>query len=189
MTLSAVILAGGKSRRMGRDKAFIELERRTLLERQVAIAREAGAAEVFISGRPGVRYPDCGAPVLEDAVAGEGPVSGIIAGLGRAWGTHVLVLAVDLPRMTAEFLRGLAGECGPGTGVVSESSRGIEPLAAIYPREARALAEGFFERGGRAAGDLAREAVAAGLLRKKRLDGAEEAMLENWNEPGDAGRI
>ncbi|HEY5345385.1 MAG TPA: NTP transferase domain-containing protein, partial [Verrucomicrobiae bacterium] len=56
MNFSAVILAGGKSSRMGRDKAFLEIGGTTLLARQIGLARELGAAEIFISGRAETDY-------------------------------------------------------------------------------------------------------------------------------------
>src|ERR1035438_9547728 len=57
MNFSAVILAGGKSSRMGRDKAWLEVGRQTLLARQIQLAQAAGATEIFVSGRFGVAYP------------------------------------------------------------------------------------------------------------------------------------
>ena len=56
LDLSGVILAGGESQRMGRDKAWIELEGRTLLALAVEKVRQAGVTEIFISGRPGRDY-------------------------------------------------------------------------------------------------------------------------------------
>ncbi len=66
MNFSAVILAGGKSSRMGRDKAWLEFDGQSLLARQIACVRRAGASEVFISGRAGVDYSAFGCPVMED---------------------------------------------------------------------------------------------------------------------------
>src|SRR5215469_13467268 len=56
MNFDAVILAGGKSSRMNRDKAFLNIDGRTLLARQIELARQAGAKNIFVSGRSGKDY-------------------------------------------------------------------------------------------------------------------------------------
>src|SRR6516164_8647370 len=66
MNFSAVILAGGKSSRMGRDKAFLETGGKTLLARQIEIARFAGATEVFISGHADMDYSAFAGQVITD---------------------------------------------------------------------------------------------------------------------------
>src|SRR5882672_7158894 len=110
MKFSAVILAGGKSARMGCDKAFVELDGHTLLARQIQLVRAAGAMEVFISGQPGVNYSEFGCPVLTDRFHDAGPLAGIHSALAATDSLLLLVLAVDLPGMTADFLQKLAAE-------------------------------------------------------------------------------
>ena len=105
MNFSAVILAGGKSSRMGCDKAFLEIGGQTLLARQIQLVHDAGAAEVFISGREGVDYSTSGCRVLTDKFPDAGPLAGIERALDTMTSPLLLVLAVDLPAMTAEFLQ------------------------------------------------------------------------------------
>src|ERR1041384_571654 len=93
MNFSAVILAGGASRRMGRDKAWVEVAGESLLSRAVATVRRAGASEVLISGRPGVNYSTLEARVLFDGKPGQGPLGGIEQALAVANFPLVLVLA------------------------------------------------------------------------------------------------
>ena len=104
MNFSAVILAGGKSLRMGCDKAWLEIEGQTLLARQIALARETGAAEIFIAGRSDTDYSSFGCRVLPDKFFDAGPLAGIERALAAANETLLLVLAVDLPQMKAESL-------------------------------------------------------------------------------------
>ena len=134
MTFSAVILAGGKSSRMGLDKARLEIGGQTLLARQIGLAREAGATEVFISGRVGVDYSGFGCRVLVDKFPDAGPLSGIECGLAASPTPLLLVLAVDMAAMSAEFLRRLASHCTATTGAIPRVSGEIEPLAAFYPK-------------------------------------------------------
>ena len=102
--LSAIILAGGESRRMGRDKAWIEWEGRPLIGWAVDKVRRLGIEEIFISGRPDGDYAQLGCPVLFDLEPGLGPLGGIERGLHHCTSPLLLVLAVDLPRITAECL-------------------------------------------------------------------------------------
>jgi molybdopterin-guanine dinucleotide biosynthesis protein A len=136
---SAVILAGGKSSRMGRDKAFVEISGQTLLARQIQLARELGAAEIFISGRADVDYSPFGCRVWLDEVADAGPLAGIARALAETSAPLLLVLAVDLPEMSAEFLRRLATHCTETTGVIPRVAGQVEPLAAFYPKTSEKL--------------------------------------------------
>src|SRR5262245_36649817 len=139
MNFSAVILAGGRSRRMGRDKAWLEVEGQPLLVRQVRIVRALNPAEIFISGRAGENYSALNCPVLLDREPGFGPLGGIERALQTAGSPLVLVLAVDLPYMTTDFLRKLCGECEGDIGAVPQLNGQFEPLAAIYPKRCHAL--------------------------------------------------
>src|SRR5947208_117095 len=77
MKFGAVILAGGRSQRMGQDKAWLMLDGKPLIARQVELARELGAAEVFIAGRVGTDYDSLNCRVVHDRVMNAGPLAGI----------------------------------------------------------------------------------------------------------------
>lgn len=182
MTFSALILAGGQSRRMGRDKAFLEVDGLPLLARQIDLARRAGAVTVFISGRPDRDYGRFGVPVLHDRVANAGPLAGIAQGLAAATTPFLLVLAVDLPRMTPDFIGRMAEACTSGTGVVPQLLDQLEPAAAIYPKEARAIAETCLASGAYALRALVEALEAQGAMRRLRVDPQYADELFNWNE-------
>lgn len=143
MNFSAVILAGGKSSRMGRDKAWLEVGSQTLLARQIELVRELGAREVFISGRPDVDYAEFDCRVLQDEVPNAGPLAGIAAALEAAKASLVFVLAVDMPNMSADCLRRLVASCTEKAGAVPRVNGAIEPLAAFYPTAARKVIAGL----------------------------------------------
>ena len=136
MAMKCVILAGGRSSRMGRDKALLPLQGTTLLDRLLGIAQGLGW-EVAVAGRPGG---------LPDARANAGPLAGIASGLAWAGGP-VIMLAVDLPLITAADLAWLAeAEAGPDGTVLTVEGR-IEPLCArwhpaLLPAVLAALAGG-----------------------------------------------
>jgi molybdopterin-guanine dinucleotide biosynthesis protein A len=185
MRFSAVILAGGRSTRMGLDKAFLPLRGTTLLERQVRLVRELGPAEIFISGRDGTDYGAFGLPVLLDRFVDLGPLAGVERALAEAHAPLLLVLAVDLPDMTADFLRGLAARCRAGSGLAPHTRLGLEPLAAFYPTSMQPIAAGLLREGRAAMTEFVRRGVETGLVDEWACPPEEEARFRNWNGPED----
>jgi molybdopterin-guanine dinucleotide biosynthesis protein A len=185
MNYSAVILAGGRSSRMGRDKAFLEIGGQTLLARQIEIVRAAGATGVFISGRADADYSAFHCRVLKDNFPDAGPLAGIEAALAVATNPLLLVLAVDLPGMNADFLRRLAADCSADCGIIPKSPSGIEPLAAFYPKSAQSLAENLLRAEDNAAANFAKQCVQSGLGRFVDLPANAVRHFTNWNSSAD----
>jgi molybdopterin-guanine dinucleotide biosynthesis protein A len=186
MNFTAVILAGGNSSRMGRDKAFLEIGGQTLLARQLGLARAVGAAEVFISGRADTDYTRFGCRVLLDNFSNAGPLAGIASALAIATTPLLLVLAVDLPRMTADFLCGLAAHATVTTGAIPRLGGRVEPLAAFYPTALKPeFSRAGSETGVPGAKDFAAQCVAAGRAKFVDFPAAAENLFANWNSPAD----
>lgn len=191
MPLTAVILAGGASRRMGRDKALVEFEGEAMWRRQQRLLQALEPAEIFLSGPRRPEFP-ASLRSIEDAGPSRGPLSGLAEALRAAKTGHVLVVAIDLPLMTSDFLAGLHGKIGQGRGVVpflidAESGRKFyEPLAAIYPRECLNLAERQLAGQNWSMQSFVREIVANGLLLELEIPVAARPMFRNVNQPGDA---
>jgi len=186
MEFSAVLLAGGKSSRMGTDKARLEIGGLPLWRWQLETLRESGAGEVFVSGRRDDVFSEV--EVLEDDVPDAGPLTGLIVSLRRARFPWLLVLAVDLPGMTAEYLRRLVALAQPGVGVVPKCGEFFEPVAALYPGEALASAEHCRSEGELSLQILARRLVNAGLVRSLDVAADEAGLFANVNTPGDWAR-
>ena len=188
---SAVLLAGGRSSRMGgRDKAEILLpDGRPLWRRQLEdVLRPLGPAEVFLSGPPRAGLP-ADVHVLPDQTPGLGPLSGVAAALGTARAPLVVVLAVDLPAMTAAFFRErLLPLCSPTRGAVGLGPDGFfEPLAAVYPGAARGLADEHLHGADRSLQSFVRAAVARGWVTPVELRPEDAGQFINWNRPEDVG--
>src|SRR5262249_46288003 len=141
INLSAVIFAGGQSSRMGCDKAWLEFEGQPLINRALDIVRGSGITEIFISGRAGTDYSILGCPVLFDREPGFGPLAGIERALDTTEASLLLVLAVDLLRIASGFLEKLASHCDSLTGVIPKLKGQLEPLAAVYPKRCRFIAQ------------------------------------------------
>ncbi|HEV2692739.1 MAG TPA: molybdenum cofactor guanylyltransferase [Verrucomicrobiae bacterium] len=185
MNFSAVILAGGKSSRMGCDKAFIEIAGQTLLTRHIQLVRTAGAREIVISGRAETDYSAFGLPVLQDSFPDAGPLAGIHSALQATTSPLLLVLAVDLPAMTADFLQTLTAGCSENTGVVPSIKENLEPLAAIYPKAALPLATSLLAQNSLTVKNFARQCEQAGLISFIDLPDSATEFFLNCNSPGE----
>ena len=120
MTIAAVVLAAGASRRLGRAKQLVEIGGETLLERAVRVAEEARLEPVIVVVRDaGVASGLLGCDVAVNALADEGMASSIRAGVARARElgvVGVVVMACDQVALRAEHLRSLCGEVDRVTG-------------------------------------------------------------------------
>lgn len=172
--LSAAILAGGASRRMGTDKALLTLAGRTLLERAIAGVEEV-AAETFVVGDR-TTYHRFGVPVVADGFPDAGPLGGIATALRSAAHDDVLIVACDMPFLSRPLLRAMADlpreydvlvplthRSGSGRG----GSTTYETLHAIYRRTALPEIEYQIARG-----ELSVVAALAGL--------AVRELPESW---------
>lgn len=136
--IHVAVLAGGQSRRMGRDKALLPLGGQPLIERVLAAARPL-AYPGLIVGDPAA-YGHFGWPVLPDCRPGRGPLGGLYTALGTT-AAPVLLLACDLPFLTSAFLRYLVGQRGPHQAVVPHTAAGLQPLCALYEPSCMAAVE------------------------------------------------
>jgi molybdenum cofactor guanylyltransferase len=132
--LTAFILAGGKSTRMGADKAFVTLDGRTLLARAEELARSV-TPDVCIVGDP-AKFASF-APVVEDIFPNCGPLGGIHAALRFSPTDLNLILAVDVPFVSSALLQYLinrARQSSSATVTVAHSGGNWQPLCAVYRR-------------------------------------------------------
>ncbi len=185
MECSALILAGGESKRMGRDKAWLELDGRPLIEQAVKKLRSLGLREVFISGHAGADYSALNCPVLLDRVPGLGPLCGIERGLRECTTRMLLVLAVDLPRMSPAFMIRMLQASDRLSGVVPELNGRLEPLAAIYPQRCHTLALAAIAGARLSVRDFAAACLHDQAVRIFPVTERDAPEFANWNRPGD----
>ncbi|HET8646277.1 MAG TPA: molybdenum cofactor guanylyltransferase, partial [Vicinamibacteria bacterium] len=125
--------AGGRSRRMGRDKALLPWGPATLLDHALARLREA-CGEVAILCGPQPRYAERGVPILTDVVAGAGPLAGLVTALEADASDLALLLAVDVPFAPVSLLRYLLQRCQGADAAVPFTGGRPHPLCAVYRR-------------------------------------------------------
>ena len=144
--LSGFVLAGGKSTRMGQDKAALSLNGRTLLEHALTALREV-CSNVAILGKQEL-YGSFG-PVYEDLFPGCGPLGGIHAALSSSKTQFNLIIAVDTPFLAPEFLSYLADKAIESGAIVTtpEIDDYTQPLCTVYSLDFRPIAEEALRRG------------------------------------------
>ena len=138
--VSAFILAGGKSTRMGTDKAFVTLNGRTLLARLLEVVRSV-TTDVRIVG-DAAKFAAF-APVVEDVFPACGPLGGIHAALRASTSELNLILAVDVPFVSFALLQFLMAHArnSDASVTVPRINQGWQPLCAVYRREFADAAE------------------------------------------------
>lgn len=142
--LSGIVLAGGASRRMGRNKSELELMGKTLLQRQVDKFLALGVRDIMLSGEKCPALP--GTRVIPDEYAGKGPLGGLHACLRAAEHPACLVVSVDAPLISTAVLAHL---CQAHTGGVTVLRHGEkeEPLLGVYDRGAADSISALIEDG------------------------------------------
>ncbi len=182
-----VVLAGGASRRMGRDKATLALGGRSLAERAADLLGRC-CAEVVVADRG--RGLVAGWPSIADG-PGQGPAAGLLGAAAARPGRELLVLACDLPAVPESLVAALARPADADC-TVPRSRRGLEPLVGRYGPAALAALERQV-----AAGELSvhrlleRPDLAVEILEGARLErhGDPDEMFLNLNSPEDLERL
>jgi molybdopterin-guanine dinucleotide biosynthesis protein A len=185
MSLSAVLLAGGESRRMGRDKATLVWRGRPLWEWQVEKLRELRPERIFLSARSDVRWRPVDVELIVDVPPSRGPLSGLAAALTCLGTDHLIALAVDMPFITSEHLRYLCGLATEGIGVIPTMDGKAEPLCAIYPKEARMTMVQALDGNDFSLQAVVKKLVALNILRLPPISGPERELYKSVNEPAD----
>lgn len=181
LPLMGLVLSGGKSRRMGRDKALLEWEGEALVLRQARLLKE-WCDQVFLSARSGQGRDALGPTVLEDRHSCPGPIAGILTALEENPQAAWLVLACDLPLVDNSVLQALvAGRdpMGHGTAFRSPHDKRPEALCAIWEPAARALILRAL------AADMQCPRRILGMGNTRLLDPGSAHFLFNVNRPED----
>lgn len=135
LQFSLAIIAGGKSRRMGRDKAFIELGGKTLIERVLERGAKLSPAETILVTNQPAQYAHLGLPMYRDILPDKGSLGGIYTALLQASSQFVLVLACDMPFINPGLLRFMIAQADEDVDIVAPRVAGYpQGLHAIYSK-------------------------------------------------------
>jgi molybdopterin-guanine dinucleotide biosynthesis protein A len=188
---TAALLAGGKSTRMGRDKAHLPVEwegiSMHLWKRQLGVLQALAPDRLLISGPHKPGYPKSVA-ILADEYDGVGPLGGIATCLSKIRTTLLLVLAIDLPQIQPAFLLKLLARSKPGCGVVPVYQNRFEPLMALYPAAALEVALDQLSKQDFVLQHFAEILLKNRLVTRYDVELSEEPQLKNWNTPDGGER-
>ncbi|BAY75794.1 molybdopterin-guanine dinucleotide biosynthesis protein A [Nostoc linckia NIES-25] len=188
--LTAIVLAGGKSSRMGQDKALIPIQGVPLLQRVCGIAKGCADTVYIITPWPeryqGLLLPDCQflqeAPISGESLA-HGPLVGFAQGLAQVQTEWVLLLACDLPKLKVEVLQEWATRLDRvednAIAALAHHPKGWEPLCGFYRRRCLPQLLDFINQGGRSFQEWLRQYPV------EVLPLPEPEMLFNCNTPED----
>ena len=178
--LTAAILAGGKSSRLGSDKALAEVGSRPMLNRAIA-AVEPLAKEILVVGRMELNFPAGNAQCIPDIQPGLGPVGGLASALAVASHDRVLCIGCDMPFLNTGLLRLLVHSSPHADVTILRVGGKVEPLCAIYHRRIQPIVLRLIREG------QLRMREMFGILKTAYCDvGSEcENMLFNVNTPDD----
>jgi molybdopterin-guanine dinucleotide biosynthesis protein A len=185
--IAALILAGGKSSRMGRDKALVTYQGKPMLQRVYQVAAEC-TQQVYVLTPWKERYQnilpsDCN--YLTETQSGKGPVNGLSEGLAQISADWILLLACDLPLLDVEIIKNWINKLSqiPSStlALVPQRSQIWEPMCAFYRKEVKTELDIFLKKGKRSFQDLL-SGIEVEVLN---VDEKADLMLFNCNSPGD----
>lgn len=145
MDASGIVLAGGHSSRMGRNKAMLQYNAETIIERTVRELQKE-VSDIIIAVNDTLKYHISGAVNIPDVYPDSGPLGGIHAGLLQAKYRHAFVISCDMPLFSA-WLAGYLLDRSPGYDVVVPKVNGRwEPLCAVYSKDCLEAIEKHIQR-------------------------------------------
>ncbi|MGH9443926.1 MAG: molybdenum cofactor guanylyltransferase [Thermoanaerobaculia bacterium] len=186
--MSGVVLAGGESARMGRDKAWLDYGGRPLIEHQLGTLSRV-FDDVRVSAKEAARFSALAFPVIKDSAGVSAPIAGIAECL-RFLRRPIFVLAVDLPKFPEALVREISRRLldGEAACVALRAGGRVQGLAAAYRPSALPVLERNVAAGRLAVHDLVAECggVVEGEDVWSRIAGPE--AFSNWNRPEDVSR-
>lgn len=188
MSVSGFVQAGGQSRRMGRNKALLALGAHTLIEHALERLAPFVSQLAIITNTPEI-YQHLAVESYQDII-GAGPLSGIHSALVHARNDYAVVLACDMPFVSAALIELLLGERAGYQLVMPQTAAGrLQPLCAIYHRSCVPAIERLIARGQYAPRALIGE-TRARVVPPEALAalGDAEHLLDNINTPEDLER-
>ncbi len=184
LQLSVVLLVGGESRRMGTDKSEIVIDSCPMWQRQLNLLRSVQPHEIFISSGKIKDWsiPDYCEWVI-DIIPGKGPLSGIQSAMIKASGTHLLILGIDMPMMTTSMLQKIIANTDEKMGAVAVYEGFYEPLAAIYPIEAKSYFTHFLNNDNNSLQFIIKHLIRDGFMSEINIHHDERVYFQNANTP------
>jgi len=144
--MTAIVLAGGRSRRMGCDKTRLPWGRVTLLEHVVETLRSV-ADEIIVAVKDAAAFSSFDVRLVEDELPEASALTGLYSALKQASFLRCFVCAADMPFLNPSLIRFLSQELDDFELAMPETPRGLEPLHAVYTMAALPAVEELLSAG------------------------------------------
>ncbi len=144
---AAIVLGGGRSTRIGRDKGQLKLDHRSLFEIVTAKLKLMFDHIIVVTNTPEQFVPHHGFQIVTDEVPYQGPLGGILAGLVVSPKEYNLVIAYDMPFLNPDLITFLFTQIAAADVVIPCSEKGMEPLCAVYSRKCIKAIRGTMQNG------------------------------------------
>ena len=185
--ITGIILAGGKSSRMGRDKGWIELNNKPLINYAIE-ALKPYCNELVISSNS-KEYKSLGYPVYEDKIKRCGPMGGIYSSLLHSSSRYNMVLSCDMPLISTELIKYVLDKSIEGKlSLPVHGANFMEPLCAVYPLEIIPHLEKFIKEGKLKLIDLVNSIPTEQIMIDPSKYFYHPDLFHNINRPGDLER-
>lgn len=143
--ITGIILAGGKSSRMGTDKGFLVLNGKSFMQRSIEALKPLVSEIIIVSDNPD--YDVFGFKRVTDVIKNAGPVAGICSGLQASSSNYNLILSCDIPLVNTEILEKLIEAIDGDSQIIQVESQGKSmPLIALYKKEVAVIFNTFLEQ-------------------------------------------
>lgn len=132
--MTGVVLAGGRSSRMGRNKAFLDFGSKSIVEHTIELFKSIFSEIILVANSP-EEYKELGVRVVADIFPGKGSLGGIYTGLFYSLHDHAFVVSCDMPFLKKDLIRFLIGLKEDYDVTVPRHRNGYEPLHAVYSKK------------------------------------------------------
>jgi len=138
--ITAVILSGGKSTRMGQNKSLLRFGNQTAIERVVCLMQSIFAKVVIIANEP-EEYQFLGLPIFSDVYSNRGPLAGIHSALVNASSAKLFIISCDMPLITSDIVRFIVGYPSQKSIVVPVADGFVQQLCGVYEKDCLSTVE------------------------------------------------
>ena len=179
-SVTGAILAGGKSSRMGRDKALLEIDGKPFIQRIAETLRQIFDHVVIISGH-GENYKFLNLPIYNDVYRNCGPLGGVHSALTHSTTKSVFIVPCDLPFLSPDVVRSILSSHAWTAATVPTAFGCIQPLCGVYTRRCLPLLEEHLKRGQFKVHRFLESAAAAFVTLPHRTDLEISSLIANIN--------
>ncbi len=181
LKITGIILAGGKSSRMGTDKGVVEINKKKIIQYVIDVLKEVSDEILIIANND--NYNELGFKVYPDKVKECGPLGGIYTGLFHSSNELNVIISCDTPLITKEVLLSLIENIDDNEIIVSRENGNVHPLCAVYKKQSILKLKKQLENG-----HLKLKEVLT-KFKTKYQDFDNEAIFFNLNTQEDVGKL